>query len=171
MKKTLIQRIEVTNPAGQASIEFTSIPATYTDLYLVFSLRDTSDTVAGLVTFNTSGGTYTRRRLQGSGSTVMSDTAGHDFTINVAGFTANTFGSGAIYIPNYTSSNAKSYSSDSVSETNSTASYQRLNAGLWSGTSAITSVTMEPLVGSWVQYSSATVYGITAGSDGTTTVS
>jgi hypothetical protein len=52
--------------------------------------------------------------------------------------TANTFGNTEFYIPNYTSSNYKSFSVDGVTENNATAAFA-LYAGLWSNTAAITS--------------------------------
>jgi hypothetical protein len=157
--------------SAAASITFSSIPADYTDLYVVFSLRNSVDTGAGTIAFNT-GGTYTRRRLLGNGSAASSDTPSADYLCGPLSFTASTFGNGSIYIPNYKSAAAKSYSSDSVNENNATSANQALIAGLWSGTDAITSLTLTPLSsGNWVQYSSATLYGITAGSDGIVAVS
>jgi hypothetical protein len=71
--------------------------------------------------------------------------------------TASTFGSGLIYIPNYAGSTNKSYLTDWVTENNATAAYAGFTAGLLSNTAAITDVT---LTGSFVQYSTATLYGI-----------
>ena len=86
--------------------------------------------------------------------------------------TANTFANVQIHIPNYASSNYKSYSSDGGEENNATAAVMGIWAGLWSDTSAITEIKLEDYNGgSWVQYSSASLYGVTSGSDGTTTVS
>jgi len=82
-----------------------------------------------------------------------------------------SIGSVGIYIPNYTSSNAKSASIDGVSENNATASYQTIDAFLWNDTSAITSITLTLSGGNFAQYSSASLYGVTAGNDGITTVS
>jgi len=165
----LIETVELASSAS--SITFSSIPQTYTDLVLKLSLRGTdSGTGGGIVRFNT-GGTYSTRRLLGSGSSAFSDTGADNFLVNSSGLTANTFANASVYIPNYRESSQKSFSSDSVQENNATSAFQMLAANLWSETSAITEISIEMFAGNFVQYSSASLYGITAGSDGTTTVS
>jgi hypothetical protein len=153
-----------------ASIEFTSIPQDGTDLVLLMSGRGAADVSAGYISFNT-GGTYTRRTLQGNGSS-SSTVADYDFYIVASARTANTFSNAAIYIPNYTGSTAKSYSTDSVGESNETLSFQALTAGLWSGTAAITSLNVYLVAGvSWAAGSTMSLYKITKGSDGIVTTS
>jgi len=150
---------------GAASIDFTSIPATYTDLLIKYSLRQTgaggADTV--YLNFNSTGTTGSHRRLRGDGSTATS----YNSTTTIgglsqdAGYTANTFASGEIYIPNYASANYKSASIDAVTENNAAGALAELQAILWSNTSAITSITITNASSvNFVQYSSATLYGI-----------
>ena len=75
--------------------------------------------------------------------------------------TASTFGNTMLYIPNYTSSNNKSSSSDGVAETNATNVNMAMIANLWSNTAAITSIKLTPATGATLQqYSTATLYGI-----------
>jgi hypothetical protein len=76
------------------------------------------------------------------------------------GTTANTFSSVEIYIPNYASSKAKSFSFDSVTENNATTALAMLGASFWSGTGAITNILVEQQGGSFSQYTTATLYGI-----------
>ena len=154
---------------GAANIEFTSIPATYTDLLVKLSLRttrsgtDLDDEV--YLEFNGSGGTaYSTRMLEGNGSSAssLSDTSQAKLTRGLAptdNATASTFSNCEYYIPNYTSSNNKSVSSDNVMENNATFSKVNLAAGLWSNTAAITSMKFTA-VGTFDQYSTATLYGI-----------
>jgi hypothetical protein len=157
--------------SAAASIEFTSIPQDGTDLFAIYSLRNSVSSAGGIISFNT-GGTYSRRRLQGSGSSVASDTASVDYQLNPSSFTSSTFGNGSIYVPNYTSSNAKSYSTDSISETNATEAYQAIIAGLWTGTAAITTLTFTPLSsGNFEAGSIISLYKITKGTDGIVVVS
>jgi len=154
---------------GQASITFSSIAADYTDLKLLVSGRcSTTDTTA-TIAYNT-GGTYTRRTLLGSGSAATSNTSAVDFRISQSGDTASTFGNCEIYIPNYAGSTTKSYSVNSINENNATAAFQAITAGLWNQTAAITSIVLTPGSGNFAEHSTATLYGILAGSDGTTTV-
>ena len=80
--------------------------------------------------------------------------------VNDSSFTASVFASSEIYIPNYTSANNKSFSANSVNENNGTTTNMALNSNLWSNTSAITRITLDPFGGDFAQYSTATLYGI-----------
>jgi hypothetical protein len=156
----------VTLNSNAATMSFTSIPATYTDLNLVISARSSrnvggSDSI--YLDINTVSTNRTYRVLTGNGATASSS-SGSDAEITVipqSTQTANTFGSISIYIPNYAGSNYKSLSVDSVSENNATTAYAQLEAVLWSNTAAITGFTIR--TGSaldLVQYSTAYLYGI-----------
>jgi hypothetical protein len=145
---------------GASSIDFTSIPSTYTDLNLVLSLRTTTQDSVN-ISFNGSTSSFTSRFLEGSGATATSGT-GTRYVVFPLTTTSNTFSSSGVYIPNYAGSTNKSYSIDSVSEANATTAYADLVAGLWSSTSAINQITISLATGGnvFVQYSTATLYGI-----------
>ena len=155
---------------GAASMEFSSIPSTYTDLKVVLSARsDYAGAVEGVnVIFNNDTATASNAYvyLQGSGSAVSTSISASSAyqqlgLQDAANNTANTFGNMELYIPNYTSSNFKSSFADSVTETGATAAYIRLAAGLYKSTSSITTLTFNPALGTlWVQYSTAYLYGI-----------
>lgn len=179
MAITKIQTVTV-GSGGAASIDFTSIPGTYTDLMLVYSVRLTSAASEGVfITFNGNTSGYSSRDLYGSGSgNGASSTNPYGFTNKLfigstdsTAQTSNTFGSTLVYIPNYAGSSNKSVSADNVYENNATAAGIDVLAGLWSNTSAITSISTVSNNGNFVQYSSATLYGITKGSSGGVTVS
>lgn len=151
---------------GAATFGFTSIPATFTDLLVLASVRSDRPSNSidnGWVYFNsdTTSGNYTKRRLWGDGDTVYSATT-YDLDYYCPGSTAtaSTFGNLYYYIPNYAGSNNKSFSVDSSQENNATIAINNLTAGLWSSSSAITSITFDLNNGSFVQHSSATLYGI-----------
>jgi hypothetical protein len=163
---TRISKVTV-GSAGAATIEFTAIPQEYTDLLIKYSTRGTNADVytSGVLTINGSISGYTSRWIQGTGTGI----SGGNYTgTSIAGWnangstaTANTFGSGEIYIPNYTSSNYKAISHEDAIETNAGTTYSELNAGIWQNTSAISSITLALAAGAtFVQYSSATLYGI-----------
>lgn len=145
---------------GAASITFSTIPSTYTDLVIKYSTRATSSGTDWItVSFNT-GGTYSYIYLLGTGSSAVNGTFRAAINQNST-FTASTFANGEVYIPNYTGSNSKSFSADSVNENNATEAYSALGAGLWSGTAAITDITLATDNGTnLAQYSTATLYGI-----------
>jgi hypothetical protein len=148
---------------GSATIDFTSIPSTYTDLKIVLSSRDSS--VGGFafnISFNGVTTSRTSRWIEGDGASAIS----YSTTNALGGYntlatqTASTFASSEIYIPNYAGSNNKSFGVESVQENNATTAYMVMGAGLWSSTAAITSITLTSNSGTFVQYSSATLYGI-----------
>jgi hypothetical protein len=153
---------------GAATISFTSIPSTYTDLLVKFSARSsTANSTVGFRFNGDSGATsYNAQILFGNGSTAGADrsdptTQLRSMYLPTTAETANVFGSGEIYILNYTSSNQKSTSADTVVENNATFANDTLNSGIWTGTSAITSVVFSLTSGdNLAQYSTAYLYGI-----------
>lgn len=162
---------------GASSIDFTSIPGTYTDLVVLVSARgssyDGSSTNQLFLRFNNNSSSYSTRSLSAATSSVVSGTNPYGVTsaiwcgeIPSINQTASTFGNTFIYIPNYTSSNNKSLSVDNVSETNGASDYTyslSLGAGLWSNTSVIDRITLYckfTLDGTFQQYTTATLYGI-----------
>jgi hypothetical protein len=155
---------------GAANIEFTSIPATYTDLVIKLSARDIEASVvnAGIIQFNgeTATTNYSARWLYGTGSTAASLTrsgaSGQFFyESNSANATASTFANLEFYIPNYAGATVKSVSVDTATENNATTADTILTAGLWNNTAAITSILVKPNGGvNWSQHSTATLYGI-----------
>ena len=166
MTMTLIETIEV-GAGGAASIEFTSIPQDGVDLVLKVSARTDRSAGADIVSIQFNGETattnYSTVYLGGTGSGVSSLSSPDQFgsyTSDDAN-TSNTFSNSSIYISNYTSSAAKSFSSDSVSENNATAAYQGIAANLWNNTDAITSIKLGVVYGTnFKQYSTASLYKI-----------
>ena len=162
----LIETVTV-GSGGAASIEFTSIPQTYTDLQVVASLRSNRANIVDAFYMAVNGGTTTSviRVIYGSGTSASA------FTLTVTGLwlldgnsnttTANIFSSHSLYVPNYTGSTTKSFSSDAVMEDNATFSYQEYGAGLWTQTAPITSLEIVSYNAATIlQYSSASLYGI-----------
>ena len=176
MSMTVIEHIEV-GSGGAASIEFTSIAQTFTDLMLKYSVRTSGAVVVRsvILAINGTSANLSERFLYGTGSSATSNSQAGASTAHYApgaSATASTFNSGELYLPNYTGSTNKSISAESVTENNATEAWQAINAVLNSSTAAITSITLTPGGGdNFVQYSSATLFGITAGSSGGVTVS
>lgn len=177
MTMTLIQTVTL-SAGNAASIDFTSIPGTYTDLMIVASLRDTTaasayETLA--FRFNSATTNYSGRILRGNGSAASSISAGGSITsipaswgIPASAATANTFGNSLIYIPNYAKSANKFVLVDSVSETNATATGQVIGSYQWTNTTAISSIQVISVGALLAQYSTASLYGILKGSGGAT---
>jgi hypothetical protein len=176
MAITLISTVTV-GIGGASSIDFNSIPGTYTDLWIVHSGRSTATAVSGGVSvrmrFNGTTTGYSSKALygQGSGSGASYAPAGWAGSASPSDATASTFSNSTVYIPNYAGSTAKSWSADGVTETNATQAFQEIDASLWTGTSAITSISLTVESANFAQYSTASLYGITKGSSGGVTVS
>jgi len=156
-----------------SSIDFTSISSTYTDLLVVHSLRTTLtggpyhfDDCA--LRFNgDTGNNYNRLVLRTrEGSTGSGQNISSSFIVlyesDAADATANSFGSGQVYITNYASAEHKSVDVMGGSESNNATQVQYgFASGLWKSTSAITSIKLYSQNGAnFVQYSSASLYGI-----------
>ena len=152
---------------GSTSIDFNSIPSTYTDLCFKISVRITRSGYVGdilNISFNGTSTNESSRRLEGAGSGTPSS-ASNSLLLAYQGSTtdatASTFGNGELYIPNYAGSTNKSASNDGVSENNGTTAYAGFAANLWSNTAAINQVTFTPDGGSnFVQYSTIYCYGV-----------
>ena len=148
---------------GAANIDFTSIPGTYTDLVVKLSLRqDSSALNYAVMRFNNATTNFTYISIEGTGSAAASfngSTGTYGFP-TPSSATASTFSNAEVYIPNYAGSSNKSFSVDTVTENNGTAAYADLIAGLRSNTDVIDRITFYTAGGSFVQYSTATLYGI-----------
>ena len=86
-----IQTVTV-GAGGAASIEFTSIPQTYTDLVIVCSARNSSSSGIDMgMRFNGNTGTnYSYRSVYGSGSTASSGSASSETLFTRAGYSAGS---------------------------------------------------------------------------------
>ena len=168
MATTYVQIATVSvGSGGAATVDFTSIPSTYTDLLIKMSLRGptgyASDTMDTYLRFNGTTTNYSDKLLYGTGSAAasISETpTGINFRVVGKNSTASTFGNAEAYIPNYTASVNKSVSIDAVTENNATSVLTQLEAGLWSNTAAINQITLVPFTTGFAQYSTATLYGI-----------
>jgi hypothetical protein len=153
-------------------VTFSSIPNTYTDLLLKASTRQSGDADGyqmGIRFNGSSASEYSRRLLYSWGSGVGTGGAASENFARVAfaessTYAANTFNNIEIYIPNYTSSNYKSFSTDAINEDNATTVYaQSFYAGIWSNTATITSLSISEYSGSgtdFVTNSTFYLYGI-----------
>jgi len=151
---------------GASTIDFSSIPSTYTDLQILVSARGTNASYVNFyvgIKFNNVTTNLTSRVLLGSGSSAFSFSDTKIYVpVSGGNATSNSFGSAQFYIPNYAGSAYKSLLAEGVSETNGTAVDMYLTGGLWSSTAAINQITLyDPFsYHNFAQYSTATLYGI-----------
>lgn len=151
--------------SSAASVTFSAIPSTYTDLVLRASTRNSSGgTCVIATTFNGQASGYSVTRLRGAGSSASSGRTSSAtylyFSLTDSTYTASTFSNWEMYLPSYLSTTSKPVSNFSVTENNATASYIDTNAGLSNITSAITSVTLTADGDTFVSTSSFYLYGI-----------
>jgi hypothetical protein len=134
-----------------ASVTFSAIPATYTDLVLRASIRsaEASTTTPIRLQFNSDTATnYSVTTINGDGSAANSFrrtnfTYIDGYQVPAASGTASTYSSTELYIPSYRASQNKPMSLMQVEERNSTAAEMNGIAGLWRNTAAITSILID----------------------------
>jgi hypothetical protein len=155
-----------TIPSDTAGYTFSSIPATYTDLKLMWSTRITAGTTM-IVVFNGVNSGYQYRSFFNVGNTGGSaDTYGGNQTTSLPlqyFFNSGTiFNSGAMYITNYASATPKSIWTDNVRpNTASTTDYSNVPMSHnWSNTATISSIRIGDGDGNLVAGSKFQLYGI-----------
>jgi hypothetical protein len=141
--------------SSAASVTFSAIPNTYTDLIIKASIRENAggqypNSID--LQFNGSSATNYSRTDVYADATTPSSTRNSSQTkiifqnaVNGSSSTSNTFSSVEIYIPNYAVSQNKPISAASNTEANSSSNLLwsvAAAAGLWRDTSAITSINL-----------------------------
>jgi hypothetical protein len=153
--------------SAAATVTFSAIPATYTDLILRMSARRDVAAASGAFRMRFNGLTttiYSFTDLTGSGSAAASARASSSAfdepeTVGDTA-TSNTFSSHEFYIPSYTASQNKPMSATSVAENNTTAAEMSVAAYLLSSTAAINEILIYPPSGNFMIGSSFYLYGI-----------
>lgn len=155
--------------SSAASVTFSAIPSTYTDLVLRVSSRSDNATIYETmkITYNnnTSAIYSTTRLIDDSSGTVTSTrqtgrTNFNDPYNSGTSATSNTFSSVEIYVPSYTVSQNKPISVFAVGENNATDAAISVRANLFSSTAAISSIEIANFSGNFVSGSSFFLYGI-----------
>lgn len=149
---------------GAATISFTNIPQTYTDLLILYSCRS-SDSATNWnnmkLSFNgsTADGVWRYLAMYNAG---MAEGSGGQIEvwINFNGSSGNSFSNSYVYITDYAVAASKNVLVDTAAEGNAQDQILGMVGGLWNNNAAITSITATPSSGSFMQYSSATLYGI-----------
>ena len=149
--------------SATATVTFSSIPSTYTDLVLIISGRVSSTTGNNntAIRFNgDSGNNYSMTRLTGDGLAAASDRV------------SNTSYAGWALVANSSSSefspiiyNIQNYSNTTTNKTligrgNWTAQFVSATVSMWRNTTAITSIDITQTGTNWVVGSTFTLYGV-----------
>lgn len=153
---------------GTSSISFTSIPNTFTHLQIRALARGG---FAGVreqtrVRFNGSTSTYASHWVEGDGSSASAGETWGDSEhllrfVSGNGSTASVFGTYVLDILDYANTSKAKTVRTLIGYDANGSGYVSLDSGLWTGTAAISSISLTPKDGSsWLQYSSFALYGI-----------
>jgi hypothetical protein len=175
MAITKISAVDLSSGTA-ASISFTSIPQSFSNLWVVFSLRtDRAASVFNddlMIRFNSdTASNYSAALGWGNGSAMQQ--AAYLTTTSIMGAAlcddadvAGVFCAGSFTVHDYTSTTTTKFvTSESAQEDSTSAGTHTGLCGIYSVTgAAISSIQMLPRIGTvFKQYSSATLYGITKG--------
>jgi hypothetical protein len=129
--------------SAAASVTFSSIPSTYTDLVLVAAGSMTTGGATGLsLQFNGDTGlNYSKTEVLGDGSTATSSRSSGFGSMNIGLIDSTAQCNSIFQIMNY--ANTTTYKT-ALARGNNASGYVRAGVGLWSSTAAITSVTVLP---------------------------
>jgi hypothetical protein len=149
--------------SAQASVTFSSISGSFTDLILVESFQFASTGSQSLMTFGDTSTLYSATTLRGDGSAANSSR----FTnlANLANTPGNTNGTASVQVTGIR--HIMNYSNTTTNKTiiqrfnDSTAQVVAV-VGLWRNTAAINSIVLTSLSGNYASGSTFTLYGIKA---------
>lgn len=153
---------------GASSIDFTSIPGTYTHLQVRYMARGTfSNTEVSIrMRLNSdTGSNYSRHLLEGDGSSAAAYATPNGNLMALGGVpsalaTASIFGVGIVDILDYTNTNKYTTSRSLYGQDRNGAGTTGLASSLWMNTNAVTSISIFPDSNDFAQYSHFALYGI-----------
>ena len=162
-----IQMVSV-GAAGASTIEFTSIPSTYTHLQIRGIGRTTTATtsVAFFTQFNSdTASNYNYHYMYADSTTAYSGGSANEsniyaFRTTGASATSGMFGAGVIDILDYKNTNKYKTLRSLSGENRNGDGYVFYCSGAWRSTSAITSIKLFYSSGNFAQYSQFALYGI-----------
>ncbi len=149
---------------GASTIEFTSIPSTYTHLQIRYMTLFSQADYAGYIQFNSdTASNYVWHRILGTGSSILAGNAtsqGNGLVGVGAASSTNTPGGGVVDILDYANTNKYKTVRDLAGTDANGNGYIQFVSSLWRSTSAITSIQLLPASGIYNQYSQFALYGI-----------
>jgi hypothetical protein len=148
-----------------ASITFSSIPATYTDLRVIWTVRASTTSVFPYVTYNNDTATnYSWTRLYGDGASAASQANTSRAYIAPQWLTGisnatDEFNLLTLDVFSYAGSTYKTTLTTSQADKNGSGTVER-TAALWRSTSAINRIDLTASSSTWAAGTTATLYGI-----------
>jgi hypothetical protein len=169
---TLISTATV-GSGGAATISFTSIPSTYTDLKVIYCFKPPAGDVGIKINFNSTTSGYSDIYIQAlnttstpsalaKGTNVFAGVAAYGGAIADSSLSSgNLFNNAELYVPNYTASQYKAFVVSNVGEADRNLGFIEEISSLWSNNAAIDRIDFTVNGGgNFAQYSTASLYGI-----------
>jgi hypothetical protein len=153
---------------GTSSVTFSSIPSGYTHLQIRGIARTNRATFPDPLKLNfnsDTGSNYARHYLAGEGSSASADALSsqtfiRNFIISSSAATSGVFGTFVVDVLDYAATSKYKTVRTLMGYDNNGDGYIVLNSGLWSSTSAISSISFAGEFGTLQEYSSFALYGI-----------
>ncbi len=150
--------------SATASITFSSIPSTYTDLVLVVNFGTTgAGEVTGLRLNTDTGSNYSMTSIYGNGTGVVAYRRSNDVAMNYGNWVGTTTtlneSNGIYHIMNY--SNTTTFKT-AIGRSNDASTQSEVTVGLWRNTAAVNSVTFFVTTTTLKAGATASLYGIKA---------
>lgn len=149
--------------SAAASVTFSSIPSTYTDLVLVCNLVSTSASANITATVNgDTGSNYSQTYLSGDGSSANSARNSNIASMNFVWTGAslnNTVGNAIMQFMNYSNTTTNK---TVLTRYNVAAGETTTTANLWRNTAAISTIALATTSNTWATGSTFSLYGILA---------
>lgn len=157
---TYTQIASTTLGSAAATVTFSSIAGTYTDLVLVVQGQDTTSYAGAQLRFNgDSGSNYSQTIIYGDGTAAQSIRGSNVTEMNIGLTSTSGMPNNIFQIMNY--ANTTTYKT-ALGRGNAPSNTLRAGVGLWRNTAAITSVTVLVAGDTWASGSTFNLYGITA---------
>jgi len=153
--------------AGAANITFSSIPATYKHLQIRYIGRTDFSTAGAdfLYSLNsdTTNSNYAYHRLGGEGSVAFAQGSTSSRLVGInngANAGASMFAAGVMDILDYANTSKNKTIRNLVGSDRNGSGLVGMYSNLWMNTNAVTTISLIPENGNWVQYSQFALYGI-----------
>jgi hypothetical protein len=158
----------VVGAGGQSTVQFNSIPSTFTHLQLRYSSRDSrggsADAPVDLRFNGNTSAIYSKTFIGADGSNSQAGSEINQTYLRLEGsgdgILASTFGIGITDIIDYTSSTKTKSVVQITGVDKNTGGFVRFQSGQWYNTAPITSITLIPFSAPFLQYSHFALYGI-----------
>lgn len=152
---------------GSSSVSFSSIPSTFKHLQIRFMARRSTTGAAdtGIVFNSDTGANYKSHYVIADGSSVSAGAPGGNTSVQNwytpgSDATSGVFGIDILDVLDYQNTNKYKTTRTLSGFDNNGSGNVVFSSGLWMSTSAISSITLTPNSGNFVQYSSFALYGI-----------